>query len=194
MATWTPAYLTEKQDIIDWVSDQRRDLTTGDIPDVLLHSTDVIIWAMLEEANIQVNYTGTETGHSVDPADIRDYLWAASLAFTLEQLSTRGTIIYTHGGVEQTKFGQVTHRFMRMQPMFFIPRGTESVDHVMPFRSYKQIGQQFVKAYIQAYLQNTKGYRVAAPQVGFDMTARGYGWNAGSGFMIIADNLSLGMR
>jgi len=191
---WYPAYLTNKQDIVDWVSDQRPDLTTGDIPDVLLHSTDVIIWGLLENEGIAVTYTGTVSGNQVEPADIRDYLWAASLAFTLEQLAIRGTILYTHGGIQKTTFGQVTHQFMRHQPMFFIPRGAESVDHVMPFRSYKQIGQQFVKAYIQAYLQSTKGYRVAAPQVGFDLTARGYGWNAASGFMIIADNISLGLR
>lgn len=190
---WYPAYLDSKQDIVDWVTDQRPDLATGDIPDIVCRMTDARIFSMLQEENITCTYEGTVSGSAVTPTDINSFLWAASLAFNLEQLAMRGTIHYTHGGIAQTKFGQVTTTFMRQQPMFFIPRGTRGLQEVMPFQSYKQIGQHFIDAFIKARLIGISGTRVSIPQIAYDHTSRGYGWNAESGFMSGADLASSGM-
>jgi len=105
-------------------------------------------------------------------------LWAASIGYNLEFLSYRGIIHYTPGGLARTRFGRVTHDFMRMQPMFFIPRGSEGLDQMMPFRSYKQMAQEFVNAYIRAYLKANEGARYAKPAVTWDASSRGFGWNA----------------
>ena len=191
---WYPAYLTDKTEIVEWAQDQRPDLTTGMIPDSVIRMSDTMIWMTMADDEININYTGTVSGSAEPvPGDINNFLWAASLAFTLEQLSMRGTIHYTHGGIEKAVFGQVTHQFMRMQPMFFIPRGDQGLDRMMPFRSFKQMGQQFVRAWIRAYIKARDGTMIAKPVVGFDLTARGWGWNAASGFMNTADALSSGL-
>lgn len=192
---WYPAYLDDKQDVVDWASNQNNQLTTGDIPDVLMRMSDSMIWRHLSYEGIHVNYTGTVSGNQVEPADINGFLWAASVAFTLEQMSYRGNIHYTPGGLELTRFGQVTHKFMRMQPMFFIPRGTdiEEVDPVMPFRSFKQMGQVYVDAYINAYKDLVLGRRVVIAMVDHDMSSRGYGWNAKENIRVLADKWSSGM-
>ena len=193
---WYPAYLDDKQEVIDWANWQAQgNLTTGDLPDVIMRMSDEMIWKHLAYEGIHINYTGTVSGNQVDPADINGFLWAASIAFTLEQMTYRGMIHYTPGGLEKTSFGQVTHQFMRMQPMFFIPRGTDasSVDPVMPFRSFKQMGQQYVDAYINAYKDLVRGSRTIGPMVDWDMSSRGYGWNAKESIRLYADQWSSGM-
>lgn len=176
--TWYPAYLDSKQDIVDWAIDQNPNLNTGMIPDVDIKMADTLVFAYLSNHAIQVTYTGTVSGSQVSPTDINNFLWAASLAYNLELLSMRGTIHYTHGGIARTRFGQVTHDFMRMQPMFFIPRGSEGLDQMMPFRSYKQMAQTFMDAYVKAHLRNTQGTTFGKPAVTWDATSRGFGWNA----------------
>lgn len=190
---WYPAYLDSKQDIVDWISQQIPNATTGLIPDINLRMTDVQIFGTLETNGITVSYTGTVSGNTVSPSDINSYLWAASLAYNLEMLATRGTIHYTHGGIAQTKIGQLTTQFMRMQPMFFIPRGSEGLDKMMPFRSYKQMAQTYVQNYIKAWNLKDSGRIIASPQIDFDRTARGYAWNAQSGYMRDADAASSGL-
>lgn len=176
--TWTPAYLDSKQDIVDWAIDQNPNLTTGMIPDVDVKMADTMVFAYLSNHNIQVNYTGTVTGSAVDPPDNNNILWAASLAYNLEFLSYRGTIHYTPGGLAKTQFGRVTQQFMRIQPMFFIPRGSQDLDLMMPFRSFKQLAQEFIDAYVKWYTRTHGGSREAIPQVTWDATSRGFGWNA----------------
>lgn len=175
---WYPAYLSSKQEIVDWAIDQRPDLTTGMIPDVDLKMVDTLIFAYLNENGITVTYDGEVSGSQVSPADISNFLWAASLAYNLEFLSMRGTIHYSHGGLARTTFGKVSYEFMRMQPMFFIPQGSEGLDKMMPFRSYKQLAQVFIDAYIKAYQRQNDGRVTAAPLFTWDATSRGYGWNA----------------
>lgn len=190
---WYPAYLNEKQDLVDWAIQQRPDLKTGHIPDIVMRLADQKIWTILSDEGIRVTYAGTVSGNTVTPADINGLLWAASLSFGLEELSYRGTIHYTPGGLEQTKFGQASHKFMRMQPMFFIPRGSEGLDRMMPFRSFKQVGQQYVEAWMNLYIIERDGRRFSVGGIAFDNTSRGYGWNAQSGFMEYADEQSSGM-
>lgn len=193
---WYSAYLENKQEVIDWANWQANDtLTTGDLPDVVMRMSDEMIWQNLAHEGIHVTYTGTVSGNTADPPDINGFLWAASVAFTLEQMSYRGMIHYTPGGLELTRFGQVTHRFMRMQPMFFITRGTDPslVDPVMPFRSFKQMGQQYVDAYINAYHDLVVGRRGLYALIDHDTSSRGYGWNAQENIRIFADQWSSGM-
>lgn len=190
---WYPAYLDDKQEIVDWIEDQRPDANTGMISDTNCKMADVTIFAQLNVANLPVTYVGNVSGNSVSPADINYFLWAASMGYNLEYLAMRGVIHYTHGGIESTKFGQVTHTFMRMQPMFFIPRGSENLDKMMPFRSYKQLAQLFVQAYIRARTRNVSGTNITPPLVVWDASDRGYGYNAYSGFRIDSDNASSGL-
>jgi len=193
--TWYPAYLSDKSEIVDWVSDQRPDLTTGMVPDVVCRAADQMVWLEMADEDIRVNYTGTVSG-SADPipADINGFLWAASLCFNLEVLAMRGTIHYTHGGLHKTVLGQVSYEFMRQQPMFFMGQGMKSLDHVMTFRTFKQMGQAFVRAWMKMYLRDTHGSLFVPPQVDYDKTARGWGWNASSGYMSFADIRSSGLR
>jgi len=192
---WYPAYLSDKSEIVDWAQDQRPDLTTGMIPDSFVRMADSMVWLLLADEDIRVNYTGTVSG-SADPtpADLNNFLWAASLCFNLELLSMRGVIHYTPGGLHKTVMGQVSYEFMRQQPMFFMGQGLQSLDKVMPFRSFKQLGQQFVRAWLKLYLRDRDGTLVAKPQVDYDKTSRGWGWNAASGYMSFADIRSSGLR
>lgn len=193
--TWYPAYLSDKQELVDWAKEQRPNLNTGMIPDVVFRAADMLVWRELAFENIQVNYTGTVSGSaSPSPGDINSFLWAASLFFALEALAMRGTIHYTHGGLQKTMIGQIAHEFMRQQPMFFLGKGQESLDEVMPFRSFKQLAQSFCKAWLRLYMKKTYGRTTAAPVVTSDMTSRGYGWNAASGFREAADNYSSGLQ
>lgn len=190
---WWPAYL-EKEDLVYWARNQRSNITTGDIPNQIFKAADTIVFGLLDDEDIQVNYTGTVSGSAASPADINNYLWGASLAFGLELMSIDGIIHYTHGGIQSTKHGAVQHTFMRMQPMFFLGGGSlDQLDKVMPFRSYKQLGQWFIQRYVRRYNRNRGGSNIAKPVVDYDKTARGYGWNADLSFMSGADNDSSGL-
>jgi len=191
---WYPAYL-DKEDLIFWAKNQRSNLTTGDIPDTILKLADSVVFGLLDDGDIQVNYTGTVSGSAVSPTDINNYLWGASIAFSLEFMAMDGIIHYTHGGIESTKHGAVQHTFMRMQPMFFMGGlgNIDSLDAVMPFRSFKQLGQWFVQRYINRTSLNG-GSRIARPVIDGDFSARGYGWNADPTFMSGADVISSGLR
>jgi len=190
---WYPAYL-DKQDIVDWVSKQSSRLTTGDILSVDLRMADLRIFAALDDEDIQVNYTGTVSGCAIIPADRNSYLWGASLCFNLEQMGYQGENMYTPGGLASTKVGGVQHEFMRMQPMFFLGQGDlANMDKVMPFQSYKQLGQWLIQRWINRYILDRDGTRVAVPVVGFDNTSRGYGWNADLSFISGADANSSGL-
>jgi len=190
---WYPAYLT-KEDLVYMAQNQRGNLTTGNIPDTLIKISDTIIFGILDDENIQVNYTGTVSGSAVSPADINNYLWGASVAFSLELMTYDGIIHYTPGGIQSTKHGAVQTTFMRMQPMFFLGAGNMEglYDMVSPFRSYKQLGQWFVKKYITRKHRNA-GSNIAKPVVDYDRTARGYGWNADLSFMSGDDIRSSGL-
>lgn len=188
--TWYPAYL-DKQDIVDMVDRQSPTLTTDDIRDVDVKLADLAVWRDLNTEGIEVDYTGTETDSEPDPPDIMEFLWAASLAYNLEFLSYNGVIHYTPGGLQETKFGKVTHQFMRMQPMFFLGAGLSNLEKIRPFRSYKQIAYMFTTAYIRAYNRD-KGQLTASPVVVSDMTSRGIGFNRDLDYMDSADEDSSG--
>jgi hypothetical protein len=178
--TWYPAYLDSKQEIVDWISNQRNRIDVSDISDVDIKMADTMIFSYLSNERIEIDYTGTVSGSVVSPSDINNMLWAASLAYNFEFLSYRGMIHYTPGGVHRTRVGQVLTEFMRQQPMFFMGRGGDvgNMDPVMPFRSFKQIGQWFVNSYVIAYQNKYKGGNIAKPKVGWDASSRGFGWNA----------------
>jgi hypothetical protein len=106
----------------------------------------------------------------------------------------KGENQYTPGGLQQTKYGGVQHTFMRMQPMFFLGQGDYgNLDKVMPFQSYKQLGQWLVQRWLNRYILNRDGTRVAVPVVDADNTSRGYGWNADTSFISGADAESSGL-
>jgi len=172
--TWYPAYLDSKQDIVDWVDVQNPNITVDTIKDVDVKMADTAIFAYLRNHHISVVYAGTVTGSTVTPSDINNMLWAASLAYNCEFLSYRGIIHFNVGGVQEVKHGSVTHKFMRMQPMFFIPRGQENLDPVMPFRSFKQIAQGFMEAYIHAHQSDVNLSGAAGVSI-WDATSRGFG-------------------
>jgi hypothetical protein len=149
---------------------------------------------ILADEDITVDYTGTISGSAdPNPADINGFLWAASLCFNLEVLSMRGTIHYTHGGIQKTVIGQVTTEFMRQQPMFFLGKGREQLDDVLSFRTFKQMGQKFVTAWIKMYIRGRDGILFSAPVVDYDKSDRGYGWNAAESFRDIANARSIGL-
>jgi hypothetical protein len=77
--------------------------------------------------------------------------------------------------------------------MFFIPRGTEGIDKVMPFESFKQMAQGFVEAYIRIYETNEHGTFIVKPLITYDATSRGYGWNADDDYRSGADEDSSGL-
>jgi hypothetical protein len=177
--TWYPAYLDSKQEIVDMASYQRPGFTTDDVKDVDVKMADTKIFLYLSNEGIDVDYSGTEPDAEITPSDINNFLWAASIAFNLEFLSYRGVIHYQTGGIQKTRFGEVMHQFMRQQPMFFLGSGSlENIDKVMPFHSFKQLGQLLVNAFIKAYHRNKDGSAMAKPAFGWDASSRGYGWNA----------------
>ena len=172
--TWYPAYLDSKQDIVDWVDVQNPNLDITDIRDVDVKVADTAVFAFLNNHGIRVNYTGSISGQTVHPSDINNMLWAASLAYNCEFLSYRGIIHFNVGGIAEVKHGSIVHKFMRMQPMFFIPRGSEGLDKMMPFRSFKQIAQSFLESFIHAYNED-RGYIGNASVSIWDATSRGFG-------------------
>jgi hypothetical protein len=190
---WYPAYL-DKEDIAEWVQRQRPNFTTDNILNVDLRMTDTIIFRMLSDQRIYVNYTGTVSGSAVSPSDIDNFLWGASLCFNLEALGYPGDIHYSAGGIQKSKVGGVETTFMRMQPMFFLGQGDYSnLEKVKPFRTYKQLGEWFVNGYINRYRQNSQGTKITIPLVGADDSSRGYGWNKDTTFISGADILSSGL-
>ena len=177
--TWYPAYLENKQEIVDMANTQRPNLTVDDIKDVDVKMADTMVFVYLSNEDIDIEYTGTDPDAEISPSDINNFLWAASIAYNLEFLSYRGVIHYQTGGVQKTQFGEVMHQFMRMQPMFFLGSGAlQNIDKVMPFRTFKQLAQLLMEAYIRAYYRNENDTFITKPQMSWDASSRGYGWNA----------------
>ena len=183
---WYPAYLESKQEIVDFCITQRPDLKTGMIFDVDLKMADTAIFSYLFLfGGIKGNYNGV-SGSSVVPLDELNLLWGASLAYNCEFMSYRGIIHYNVGGIDESRHGSVTTKFMRMQPMFFMGNNPGNLDPVMPFRSFKQIAQSFLDSYIQVY-QDTHDINPMKPISGWDMSSRGYGANVDLDYVRQAD-------
>lgn len=178
--TWYPAYISDKQEIVDFIKVQRPKLTVADIYDVDVKYVDTMLFSYLYEfGSIKVTYNGNVSGNVPDVPDQLNLLWAASMAYMCEILSYRGTISFNVGGVQETRAGDVTTKFMRMQPMFFMGRGggIDQMDPVMPFRSFKQMAQHFLDTFIK--LTNTEsGLFWGEPIWTWDATSRGFAWNA----------------
>lgn len=175
--TWYPAYTT-KQEIVEFVSAQRSDLNTGTILDVDVKMADAALFSYLyNNGRIKVTYDGNTSGASPDVSDQLNLLWAASLAFACEFLSYRGIIHFNVGGIQEQRRGNLQTQFMRMQPMFFMGSNPRGLDSVMPFRSFKQIAQNFCDSFIALY-NNESGAKYGKPYTAWDPTSRGWGWNA----------------
>ena len=154
--TWYPAYLDDKQELVDFVKTQRPTLKVDDIYDVDLKFADAAIFSYLYKfGGIKVSYIGTTSGNDSNVPDQLQLLWGASLAYNCEFLSYRGIISYNVGGVEENRRGSV-----------------------MPFRSFKQIAQQFLDSFIKLYNNESGATQAYKPQMAWDTTARGYGANA----------------
>lgn len=175
--SWYPAYIN-KQELVDFIKTQRPTLTVADIFDVDIKFADTTVFSYLYNfGKIKITYDGEVDGNTPDITDQMNLLWAASLAFNCEMLSYRGVISYNVGGVQQVKAGDIVTQFMRMQPMFFMGNNPTNLDGVMPFRSFKQIGQHFLETFIILYNADM-GIKWGQPVYAWDPTSRGYAWNA----------------
>lgn len=175
---WYPAYLLDKQFLVDFVKIQRPKLSTDKLFDVDFMMADTLVFSYLyDQGDIKVTYDGFTSGSTPDVPDQLNLLWGASLAYGCEMLSYRGIISFNVGGVQESRAGAVATKFMRMQPMFFMGNNPANLDHVMPFRSFKQIAQHFLDTFIK--LKNAdSGVKWGEPVWAWDPTSRGFGWNA----------------
>ena len=176
--TWFPAYLVDKQELVDFVKVQRSTLEVEHIFDVDVKYADTMLFSYLYKfGSIKVTYDGAVSGNTPSVPDQLNLLWAASMAYNCEMMSYRGTISYNVGGIQEAHAGDIRTKFMRMQPMFFMGNNPENLDHVMPFRSYKQMAQHFLDTFIK--LNNTdSGIKYGQPVWTWDATSRGFAWNA----------------
>ena len=175
--SWYPAYIN-KQELVDFIKTQRPKFTVADIFDVDIKFADTTVFSYLYNfGKIKIIYDGDSSGNTPDIADQLNLLWAASLAFNCEMLSYRGVISYNVGGIQQVKAGDIVTQFMRMQPMFFMGNNPTNLDGVMPFRSFKQIGQHFLETFIIMHNAD-KGVKWGQPVFAWDPTSRGFAWNA----------------
>jgi len=124
---------------------------------------------------IRGDYNGV-SGTVALPQDILNLLWGASLFYMMENLSYRGIIHYTPGGIQETRIGNVQTQFMRQQPMFFMGRGNPgNLGPVMPFRSYKQIAEGLLDSYIEVYHGDSGSRWQDYSYQAWDRTSRGFG-------------------
>lgn len=176
--TWYSAYVDSKQDVIDFIGQQRPDLTTDDITDTDLKMADTLVFSYLyKSGRIKVTYDGTSEDSTPSVSDELNLLWLATICYLCELLSYRGIIHYNVGGIQKTKVGSTITEFMNMQPMFFMGSNPGGLDPVRPFRSFKQLGQELITTFISLYNKDEKidGF---APSLVWDSSSRGYGWNA----------------
>ena len=175
--SWYPAYI-DKQELVDFIKTQRPNFTVADVFDVDIKFADTTVFSYLYNfGKIKITYDGGVSGNIPDVTDQMNLLWAASLAFNCEMLSYRGIISYNVGGIQQVKAGDIVTQFMRMQPMFFMGNNPTNLDGVMPFRSFKQIGQHFLETFIILYNADM-GIKWGQPVYAWDPTSRGFAWNA----------------
>lgn len=176
--TWFPAYLVNKQELVDFVKTQRPKLGVEHIYDVDVKFADTLLFSYLYNfGTIKVTYNGDTSGNAPNVSDQLNLLWAASMAYNCEMLSYRGIISYNVGGIQESRAGDITTKFMRMQPMFFMGNNPANLDHVMPFRSFKQIAQHFLDTFIQL-THYESGAKWGQPVWAWDATSRGFAWNA----------------
>lgn len=173
---WYSAYLSGdgKEEVVDFIKTQRPGLTTGAVEEIDLKITDTAIFSYLYKfGRIKGSYDGV-SGSVPSPTDQLNFLWAASLAYMCEFMAYRGIIHFNVGGIQESKVGDLRTRFMRMQPMFFMGNNPRNLNPVQPFRSFKQIAEQFLDSYILLY-NNESGSQPARPIIAWDPTSRGYG-------------------
>lgn len=175
---WYPAYLIDKQYLVDFIQVQRPTMTVDKLFDVDFMMADTSVFSYLyNEGDIKVTYDGFTSGSTPNVPDQLNLLWGGSLAYNCEMLSYRGIISYNVGGIQETQAGSVVTKFMRMQPMFFMGQNPQNLDYVIPFRSFKQIAQRFLDTFIKMYGQDS-GMKWGQPVYAWDPTSRGFGWNA----------------
>ena len=176
--TWFPAYLADKQELVDFVKVQRSTLEIEHIYDVDVKYADTLLFSYLYKfGSIRVAYDGTVSGNVPNVSDQLNLLWAASMAYNCEMMSYRGTISYNVGGIQEASAGDITTKFMRMQPMFFMGSNPQNLDSVMPFRSYKQMAQHFLDTFIKINNADS-GIKWGQPVWAWDASSRGFAWNA----------------
>jgi hypothetical protein len=176
--TWYPAYLSDKQELVDFVNVQRPTLKKEHIFDVDVKWADTLVFSYLYQfGNIKVTYNGEVSGNTPNVPDQLNLLWAATMAYNCELLSYRGIISYNVGGIQESRAGNIATKFMRMQPMFFMGNNPQNLDHVMPFRSFKQMAQHFLDTFIKLY-HDDSGVKYGQPVWAWDATSRGFAWNA----------------
>jgi len=112
---------------------------------------------------------------STNRSSADDDLVAATLFFIGEILSKRGIITWTVGEIEEERFGVLTRRFPRWQPMFFFARGmAEGFYDLLPHESYRMEGIQFVRRFV---MTNARDTLRSTGEVYKDTSYRGYGWD-----------------
>ena len=168
-----PAYI-DTGDIVDFCKAQNPDFNSGDLYGIDMELADTLMGKRLyDHGMIKFSYNGT-SGATKAPTDKQRLLRAASLMYNAESLSYRGKIQYNVGGIQELYANQVRRRYMRMQPMFFMGNNPDRMDAVMPFRSFKQIGDACVLTYCTMFHQDS-GTKGAQPVMAWDASSRGFG-------------------
>jgi hypothetical protein len=101
-------------------------------------------------------------------------LVAACLFIMGETLSKRGIITWTVGEIEEERFGILSRRFPRWQPMFFFAQGSaEGFFELLPHQSYLMEAVQFIKRFVLSHARDTLNVTGVVVK---DTSHRGYGW------------------
>ncbi|RLC37101.1 hypothetical protein DRH29_03055 [candidate division Kazan bacterium] len=102
-------------------------------------------------------------------------LVAATLFFIGEILSKLGIITWTVGEIEEERFGILSRRFPRWQPMFFFARGmAQGFYDLLPHETYRMEGIQFIKRFMMSHERDTLRTTAVVKK---DTSYRGYGWD-----------------
>ena len=153
-------YIT-KQDVIDFYDID----DASDVKDVHMRAGqyEVNSWLRIKGYDPD-NYDGTY-----------EDLYCAALFFIGELLSKIGVVTWSVGEIEEERFGVLSRRFPRWQPMFFFARGMAADFYgLLPHETYRMAAYQFINRFNRTYDKDT--LRDVALVIE-DTSYRGYGWN-----------------
>jgi len=148
--------------------------------DEVIDFYDIDIESEVKEVHMKVgqftvNSYLRETGYNPDDYDgSYEMLFLAALFWIGEILSNLGIVTWSVGQIEEERFGILSRRFQRWQPMFFFARGmAKDFYGLLPHETYRMAANRCMEQFNLSY---DKDVLYSGPQIYKDTSHRGYGW------------------
>jgi hypothetical protein len=170
-----------KAAILEWCKIQVPNMVLGDIPNHIMNMGHVKTDGEL----IRLGIISIPTKN-----DTNNFLKMAASSIILALLARARVIVQASGELDTDKFGEVTYKYHRVNPMFFFATGgTKPFMELLPEETLRMLFYTYLRAYMQWDFTQTYGRPWAKPVVVHDLSSRGAYWNISEDDVDVDDSL-----